>query len=157
MRRLVLTRGEDGKLQGLDPKGQRAWDRFKATLKGLEQGDTLGFSFFLPRDPLSHRRLFAKLKLLLERTETFDELDKLREWVTVGAGYVDYYHGADGQVHAKPMSIAFDEMDEADFAELNRKVDEFLYTDHAQAFLWPELPADRRWNCLTSFFEDFRR
>jgi hypothetical protein len=41
MGRLVLTKGQDGKLHGLDPKGQRAWERFKAKLKSLDFGATL--------------------------------------------------------------------------------------------------------------------
>ena len=81
MGRLVLTKGQDGKLHGLDPKGQRAWDRFKAKLKSLDFGDTLGFTFFLPRDPVSHRSFFRKLQVLLERTEAFTELDTLRAWL----------------------------------------------------------------------------
>lgn len=74
----------------------------------------------------------------------------------LGAGFCNYVPGANGLV-AVPKSMAFDEMDEAEFAELDRKTDEFLYTDHAQAILWPQLQPQQRWNCLTSFLEDLRR
>ncbi|WP_284335423.1 DUF1367 family protein [Comamonas sp. NoAH] len=157
MSRLVLTKGQDGKLQGLDPKGQRAWDRFKSRLKALDIGDTLGFTFFLPRDPVSHRRFFRKLQVLLERTETFAELDHLRAWLLMGAGYCDYIPGVGGELRAVPQSMAFDAMDQAEFMELNRKVDEFLYTDRALEVLWPGLGSQQQWNCLTSFLEDLRR
>lgn len=156
MTKLVLTKGEDGKLCGIDPKGQRAYAKFLNRLKALEHGDTLGFSYFLPRDPVSHRRYFRKLQQLLERTEAFGELDQLRAWILLGAGFCNYVPGANGLV-AVPKSMAFDEMDEAEFAELDRKTDEFLYTDHAQAILWPQLQPQQRWNCLTSFLEDLRR
>lgn len=157
MGRLVLTKGQDGKLYGLDPKGQRAWDRFKAKLKSLDFGDTLGFTFFLPRDPVSHRSFFRKLQVLLERTEAFTELDTLRAWLLLGAGYCDYVPGLDGKLRAVPRSMAFDAMDQADFMELNRKVDEFLYTEHALNVLWPGLAHQQQWSCLTSFLEDLRR
>ena len=156
MTKLVLTKGEDGKLCGIDPKGQRAYAKFLKRLKALEHGDTLGFSYFLPRDPVSHRRYFRKLQQLLERTEAFGELDQLRAWILLGAGFCNYVPGANGLV-AVPKSMAFDEMDEAEFAELDRKTDEFLYTDHAQAILWPQLQPQQRWNCLTSFLEGLRR
>lgn len=156
MAKLTLTKGQDGKLCGLDAKGQRAYDKFIKKLKELRHGDTLGFSFFLPRDPASHRAYFRKLQILLERTEAFNDLDKLRAWLLLGAGYCDYVPGAQGLV-AVPKSMAFDAMDQCEFAELNRKVDEFLYTDHAQAILWPQLNQQQRWNCITSFLEDLRR
>lgn len=156
MTKLTVTIGDNGKLCGLDAKGQRAYDKFIKKLKELRHGDTLGFSFFLPRDPASHRAYFRKLQILLERTEAFSELDNLRSWLLLGAEYCDYVPGAQGLV-AVPKSMAFDAMDQSEFAELNRKVDEFLYTDHAQAILWPQLNQQQRWNCITSFLEDLRR
>ena len=42
-------------------------------------------------------------------------------------------------------------------ARLNRKVDEFLYTEHALNVLWPGLAHQQQWSCLTSFLEDLRR
>lgn len=156
MTKLVLTKGENGKLCGLDPKGQRAYAKFIERLQKLEHGDTLGFSYFLPRDPASHRAYFRKLQILLERTEAFNELDQLRAWLLMGAGFCNYVPGAEGLV-AVPKSMAFDEMDQAEFAELNRKTDEFLFTDHAQAILWPQLSQQQRWSCINSFLEDVRR
>lgn len=82
MTKLTVTIGDNGKLCGLDAKGQRAYDKFLKALKQLRHGDTLGFSFFLPRDPASHRAYFRKLQMLLERTETFSDLDKLRAWIS---------------------------------------------------------------------------
>lgn len=157
MTKLVLTRSEEGKLRGLDDKAERAYAKFKAAVSKLMPGDTLAFSYRLPRNPRHHAFFFKKLSILLERQEVVQDLDKLREWLIVGAGFVDFYFGADGQMHAKPKSMDFDSMDEAEFAELHRAVDEFLYTEQAQAFLWPQLSQQQRWNCINSFLEDVRR
>lgn len=157
MSRLVITKGEDGKLCGLDPAGQRAYGRFKAAVAALRPGETLGFTFRLPRSPKHHAFFFLKLQRLLERTEAFTELDKLRAWLTMGAGYADFVPGMDGQPNAIPRSLEFDSMDEADFAELHRAVDAFLWTLHAQAVLWPALDANQRWACMESFFGEFER
>lgn len=157
MTKLVLTRSEEGKLCGLDAKAERAYAKFKAAVSRLLPGETLAFSYRLPRNPKHHAFFFKKLSILLERQEVVQDLDKLREWLIVGAGFVDFYFGADGQMHAKPKSMDFDSMDEAEFAELHRAVDEFLYTEQAQAFLWPQLTPQQRWNCVESFMEDLRR
>ena len=157
MSRLVITKGQDGKLCGLDPAGQRAYGRFKAAVAALQPGETLGFTFRLPRSPKHHAFFFAKLQRLLERTEAFTELDKLRAWLTMGAGYADFVPGMDGQPNAIPRSLEFDSMDEADFAELHRAVDAFLWTLHAQAVLWPALDANQRWACMESFMGSFER
>nr|DAE39864.1 MAG TPA: Protein of unknown function (DUF1367) [Caudoviricetes sp.] len=157
MTKLVLTRSEEGKLCGLDAKAERAYAKFKAAVSKLMPGETLAFSYRLPRSPKHHAYFFKKLSVLLERQEVVHDMDKLREWLIVGAGFVDYYFGADGQMHAKPKSIAFDEMEETEFAELHRAVDEFLYTERAQAFLWPQLTPQQRWNCVESFMLEVQR
>jgi hypothetical protein len=157
MSRLVITKGQDGKLCGLDPAGQRAYGRFKAAVAALQPGETMGFTFRLPRSPKHHAFFFLKLQRLLERTEAFTELDKLRAWLTMGAGYADFVPGSDGKPNAIPRSLEFDSMDEADFAELHQAVDAFLWTLHAQAVLWPAIDADQRWACMESFMGSFER
>ncbi|WP_120967870.1 DUF1367 family protein [Comamonas sp. lk] len=157
MSRLVITKGMDGKLCGLDEKGQRAYNKFKAVVAGLLPGQTLGFTFRVPRSPQHHAFFFLKLQKLLERTEEFADLDKLRAWVILGAGYADFVPGLDGKPNAIPKSMDFDNMDEAEFSELHRAVDAFLWTLRAQAILWPALNADQRWACMESFMEGSQR
>lgn len=157
MSRLVITKGMDGKLCGLDEKGQRAYNKFKALVAGLLPGQTLGFTFRVPRSPQHHAFFFLKLQKLLERTEEFTDLDKLRAWVILGAGFADFVPGLDGKPNAIPKSMDFDSMDEAEFSALHQAVDTFLWTLHAQAILWPALNADQRWACMESFMESFQR
>ncbi|MFC4923601.1 hypothetical protein [Delftia deserti] len=157
MTKLVLTKDQQGKLCGMDPAGQRAYGRFKAAVAALEPGQTMAFNYRLPRSPKHHAFFFAKLQRLLDRTEAFTDLDKLRAWLTLGAGYAYFVPGLDGKPNAIPQSLDFDCMDENEFCELHRAVDAFLWTGHAQAVLWPALDVHQRWACMESFMGGFER
>ena len=157
MSHIVITKNNQGKLQGIDDKGQRAYAKFKRVVEGLAIGATLSFSYRQPRSPAHHRLFFAKLNSLLGRTEAFDDLDKLRYWLVMGAGYAEFLPGENGELHAIPRSIDFDSMDEADFYELHKAVDTFLWTSRAQTTLWPHLDDEKRYRCVESFVAEFER
>ena len=107
MPELIVYRDEQGKLQGHGEKGRRAWDKFRRVVGGLEVGETMGFSYRLPRSPQHHRFFFARLTDLFERQERFDDEDRLLEWLKVGAGYVDLMPGSNGSPVAIPRSINY--------------------------------------------------
>jgi hypothetical protein len=153
---LTILKNEQGKLQGLDDKGQRAYAKWRKLVETLPIGQTLTFSYRMPRSPGHHRLFFAKLNSLLGRTEAFDDLNKLRYWLVMGAGYADFVPGISGALHAIPKSMDFDSMDENDFQELHRAVDTFLWTAQAQATLWPQLDEMGRYKCVESFLEEFQ-
>lgn len=155
MTTITITKGPDGKLQGLDDKGQRAYAKFKRMVADLDYGQTITFAYRFPRSPKHHKLLFAKLQSLLQRTESFDDLGHLRHWVVMGAGFCDFVPGTDGKPNAIPKSMDFDNMDEADFSELHRSMDSFLWTSRAQETLWPALDEEARYACMQSFMEAF--
>lgn len=157
MSHCIILKDATGKLRGFSETHERAYQRWRRMVAELPAGQTVSFSFRMPRSLGHHRLFFKKLGTLLERTETFNDPDKLRAWLTLGAGYVDLVPGMDGKPNAIPKSLDFDSMDEAQFAELHRSVDDFLWTEHAQAVLWPELGAQQRWDCMESFMGGFRR
>lgn len=137
--RLVLVKGEDGKLAGLGEVYGRAYERFLRAVSAMQPGDTVGFDFVLPRSPGYHRRFFAMLNELLSRQERFTNMEHLRAWLTVGAGYCELVPGPGGEPVALPRSLAWTQMDEAEFREFVLAVHRFLQTEHAQRFLWPHL------------------
>lgn len=157
MSKVVIIKDEQGKLRGLDSAGERAYNKWRKTVMELPVGQTLSFSYRLPRSPAHHRLFFARLQSLLSRTEAFHNLDNLRYWVVMGAGYADFVPGLDGKPNAIPRSIDFDSLDETDFCELHRAVDQFLWSARAQQTLWPELSDDRRYRCMESFMEEFQQ
>lgn len=151
MPELIVYRDEQGKLQGHGAKGRRAWDKFRRVVSGLEPGETMGFSYRLPRSPQHHRFFFARLAELFERQERFDDEDRLLEWLKVGAGFVDLMPGRDGVLVAIPRSIAWVALDEQGFIEVHRAIRDFLMTPHAQGFLWPHLAPHARMQMLEGF------
>lgn len=150
MSKCIIVKNNQGKLQGLDDKEQRAYLKWRKLVENMEIGQTLSFSYRMPRSPDHHRFFFAKLQNLLARTEAFNDLDKLRIWLTMGAGFVDFVPGIDGKPNAIPKSIDFESMDEAEFSELHRCVDNFLWTARAQETLWPALDDHGRYQCVES-------
>ncbi|MDR2328984.1 MAG: DUF1367 family protein [Comamonas sp.] len=157
MTRLVITKGQDGKLCGSDAAGHRAYARFKNAVNSLKPGETLGFQFWLPRSPEHHRFFFLRINRLLDRTEAFEDASKLRAWLLMGAGHCDFVPGLDGKPNAVPKRMDFESMDEAAFCELHRDIDQFLWTEHAQLVLWPTQNAQQRWASMESFFGEFRQ
>lgn len=155
MTAIVITKNSQGKLEGIDEKGQRAYAKWRRLVTDLQPGETLTFSYRMPRSPAHHRLFFQKLNSLLERTETFDDLDKLRYWLVMGAGYFDLVPGFDGKPNAIPRSLDFTQMDEAEFAELHHQVNTFLWTTRAQETLWPHLDAEGRYRSVEDFLRGF--
>lgn len=155
MTAIVITKNSQGKLEGIDEKGQRAYAKWRKLVTDLKPGETVRFSYRLPRSPKHHAFLFVKLNNLLARTEAFDDLDKLRYWLVMGAGYFDLVPGFDGQPNAIPKSMDYENMDEAEFSELHRQVDNFLWTSRAQATLWPHLDEEARYRSVEEFLRGF--
>lgn len=148
MPELVVYRDECGKLQGHGEKGRRAWDKFRRVVAGLEPGETMGFSYRLPRSPQHHRFFFARLGELFDRQDRFDDKDRLLDWLKVGAGFVDLLPGRDGMPVAIPRSIAWHSLDEQEFIEFTRAMNDFLATPYAQEVLWPHLLPSARHRML---------
>ena len=155
MSKLTLIKDDTGRLRGIDPAHERAYQKWRKQVTELQVGDTLGFSYRMPRTPREHRRFFHKMRALLERTEEFTSVDKLRYWAVMGAGYFDLIPGIDGVPNAIPQSIDFDSLDEPDFLELNRRVDDFLMTDRALVTLWPALPPPQHLAMAESLVREF--
>jgi hypothetical protein len=73
----------------------------------------------------------------------------------VGAGHAEFLPGLDGVICAIPKSIAWAELDEQEFIEFMRAVNDFLWTDVAQAVLWPHLGAAWRHECIEGWHREF--
>lgn len=139
MAEVVVVKDESGKLVGLGDAGGRAWSRLRKMLAQLAVGETLVFQWWEPRSPGFHKLFFVKLHALFDRQEQFDDFDNMRDWLTVGAGEADFLPGPRGRLVARPKSIKWHKLDETQFRELARRVDDFLWTYHARRFLWPHL------------------
>lgn len=75
----------------------------------------------------------------------------LREYLILGAGFVDIVPGPDGTPNAVAQSISFETLSEAALSELHRAVDDFLWTPGCQEMLWPQLPPNARYQMISAF------
>ncbi len=155
MANVVVCKDGSGKLVGFGEKGGRAWARFQKMINGLGVGETLQFQWWEPRAPGRHKLFFARLNALFDRQEQFDCADKLRAWLTVGAGECDFMPGPKGRMVALPRSIAWHRLDETEFAELVRRIDDFLWSNHARAFLWPHLTTQQTYDIVEGLRSEF--
>lgn len=155
MSEVVITKGQTGKLEGMGEKGARAWAKFTRRVQAMRPGETLRFQWHEPRSPQHHRLFFVKVAALLDQQEQFEDVDRLRQWLTVGAGFCDFVPGPKGRMVALPKSIAWHLLDEAEFSDLHAKVDAFLWSPHARAFLWPHLTDEQSYALMDAFMEQF--
>jgi hypothetical protein len=153
MPEVVLVRNEDGKLAGLGEKNRKRFDKFKRVADAMEIGETLCFSYKLPRSPQHHGFFFAKLHELFKRQEKFTQEDWLLEWLKVGAGYADLLPGLDGIPVAIPRSISWGDCDEQTFIEVAQAIEDYMWTDDAQLCLWPHLDARLRHEAVEGWHE----
>jgi hypothetical protein len=157
MSQLVVYKNESGKLEGFGEKGGRAWAKFLKVVEGMAPGETLGFTYKLPRSPEHHRFFFLKLAGLFHRQEVFGDQGRLLDWLKVGAGHVDLLPGRDGIPVAIPKSISWEALEEQEFIEFTRAMNDFLWTPYAQAALWPGLSAEKRYESIDHWHRSFER
>lgn len=138
MTTITVTK-EDGKLVGFTDKDKRAYGKFKKSIEELTEGELFTLSTWFARNPRLHKLHFVVMKALLDAQEQFAEMDDLRKWLYVGAGYADFMPGPKGKMVAIPKSVAYDRIDDAEFSELHGKVVDFMRTTHCMRFLWPHL------------------
>lgn len=146
MPELVIYKDEStGRMQGWGEKGVRAWNKWRKIVRELAPGEMVHFTYRMPRSPQHHKFFFARLNELFERQERFEDVDRLLEWLKVGAGHADLVPGRDGTLVAIPKSIAWHSLDEQEFIEFTRAMTDFLWTPYAQAALWPHLDERQRY------------
>lgn len=155
MTQITVTKRDDGKLGGFTERDERAYAKFRASLTELEVGELFTVSVWFPRNPKLHKLHFALIKALYEQQEQFEDMDGLRKWLYVGAGYADFLPGPKGRMVAIPKSISYDKIDDADFSDLHRKVADFMRTEHCLRFLWPQIDAAKACETIDELLAGF--
>lgn len=154
MTTVTVFKDSKGKLAGWGAEGGRAYAKFMSTIKAMENGELMTFSFALPRSPVHHRFFFWKLRGLFKRQEQFADEKPFRDWLTTGAGFCALLPGPEGTLVAMPVSLGFDTMEEPEFVELNRKITDFLWTERAQSYLWPHLDEAKRHDMVEGWHKE---
>lgn len=144
----------DGTWRGLTERDEKRYSKMRLELKEAEDGETFHIGGIKkPRSRKHFGFFFCKLRELFDRQELFDSVERLLDWLKVGAGYADIMPGLDGVPCAIPKSISWDECEEQTFIEVAQAIDGFLWTDIAQETLWPHLPHAMRLENIQGWHE----
>ena len=106
-------------------------------LERIKAGEGITCTFKRKRSLWQHRKFFALLNFAFDCWEPVHEqefkglpvtkeFERFRKDVTIAAGYVDYVVNLRGETRAEAKSVAFDSMDEDEFAALYYRVAETL-------------------------------
>lgn len=150
----VLRRFFTAHVRGMDAKNDKRWRRFIAQLWRAEPGE--GFQLYRveERSGPFHKRHRAILERLFQSQERFRLIDKLHDWVKVGAGFTTWEEGKTGKMVPRPRTTAFPECSEDDMREFHEAAVDFLHTERAQRFLWRHLKPAQRQEAIEAVLAD---
>ena len=87
----------------------------------LKNGEEYEFTVKQPRNPQFHRKFFAMLKACFDTQEDFNDMEEMRAYLTMKAGFYKRVATPQGEM-ILPKSISFAKMDDLEFEELYSKV-----------------------------------
>lgn len=131
-----------GLFDGWSNDDKRGWRKIWKRLTNLEPGEFAVIEFVIPRSSPYHRRHMAIEAAVFDAQERFQDFEMFRDWLKIGAGWVEWVPGAKGGIVPLPKSISYAKADQADFEQYHTKVIGFLRGEHAAPFLWRHLGAE---------------
>jgi hypothetical protein len=103
-------------------------------LSKIPFNEQLVVSVVRPRNPMFHRKFFSLLQLVFENQERYDNFEQFRKEIVMRAGYYEEHVHLTGKVSYTARSLAFDKMDETEFAELYDKCCAVIIE-----YFWPDI------------------
>ena len=116
-------------LDGMTEDDQKGWRKFWKRMAGMQPGDLINVDVSFPRNPKFHRKFFALLQVGFEAWEPAFEVrvggepvgknfERFRKDVTILAGFYEPAFSLDGTLELEAKSIAFANMDDAEFEKV---------------------------------------
>lgn len=152
--RAALRRFLFGVIDGFNKEDRRAWRSFWKRVMGMEPGEMAVAEMLFPRSGPFHRRHMKIEQTVFDAQERFTDFEMFRDWLKVGAGWVEWCAGPKGGVIPVPKSISYAKADQEEFRLFHGKVIEFLRGPHAARFLWKHL-GDRADEMMDSILREF--
>jgi hypothetical protein len=87
-------------------------------MKRIKVGDFLECEIKKPRNYRFHKKFFALIQMIFQNQERYNNIDDLREDLTIEAGYFVKRENIKGELIKRAKSISFANMDEHEFSEL---------------------------------------
>jgi hypothetical protein len=147
----VLRRVLFQKIRGMTRDHDARWRRLWGDLMNAQPGE--GFLLFRveERSGPFHRRHRAILERLFQNQDRFANVERLHDWLKVGAGFVLWDAKTGKPV---PRSTSFPETSEDEMREFHRDMVDFLRTERAQRFLWRHLKPKARGEMVEAILSD---
>jgi hypothetical protein len=97
-----------------------AYNSDSEIIKKFAKGEIIECSVKKARNIKFHRKAFALFNLVFENQERFENLDHLRKYITIKAGFYDEIETGKGLM-ILPKSIKFEKMDNITFEDFYNK------------------------------------
>lgn len=152
----VIRRFLFGLFKGATDKDDKRWNRFWRMASGKEPGEIFDVETVFPRYTPFHKRHMKIEQDVFNAQDRFKDFDRFRDWLKIGAGFVEWVPGAKGGIVPLPKSISYADTDEQVFREFHANVIDFLRGEHAAPFLWRHLGADKAHEMMDSILQEFR-
>lgn len=145
-----------GVVDGLGETNKRSWRRFWNRLLKLEPGEVVHLITRQERIGWYHRKHMALENRLFDEQERFDNFERFRDWLKIGAGHVEWAPGPNGGIVPLPKSISYPKMEQGEFENFHAAVVEFLQaTPKPARFLWPHTPPEQARQGLAALIAEF--
>lgn len=131
-------------LDGFGKDDRTSWRRFWKRVLNMKPGDIFEVEMVFPRSGPFHRRHFAIEQSVFDAQEVFEDYEQFRQWLKIGAAWVIWMPGPDGQLVPLPKSVSYAAADQDEFEKFHHAVVAFLRGPHAPSVLWPHMrnPSD---------------
>lgn len=139
---------------GATAQDDRFWKRTWRALMAAAAGEMFALRLELLKDGAYHRRHMALEQKLFDSQEQFYVFNQFRNWLKVGAGFVEW-RVVRGQLVPQPLSISYDECDQFTMEQFHSDAAAFLRSRRAQAELWPHLTPLKAQEMMESILEGF--
>lgn len=141
---------------GLTEDDHKFWMRLWGELMNAGSGEVFTLKVSIQRNGSSHRKHMALEQALFNAQEQFLVFSQFRNYLKVGAGFVDW-HLVRGQLVPVPKSIGYDECDQLTMEKFHTDAIAFLRTPRAQHQLYPHLKPSQAQDMIESVLATFER
>lgn len=141
--------------KGATETDNKRWWRFWKIAIGKEAGEMFNLETVFPRYTPFHKRHMKIEQDVFNAQERFKDFEQFRNWMKIGAGFVDWVPGAKGGIVPLPKSIAYASIEEQEFREFHEDVMNFLRGEHAAYYLWKHLGREGAADMMDAVLQEF--
>jgi len=140
----VLRRFWTQHVRGMSRQDDKRLRRFVRRLFTAQAGE--GFQLYIEEERSGpfHNRHRVILEKLFQSQERFKHIDALHDWLKLGAYWVTWGEGKNGNPIPKPRSTSFPECNEDQMREFHAAMVEYLHEPRSQRYLWKHLKPNQR-------------